>query len=219
VLVSNGAFSVALGENKALNDSVRENEALHLAIAVRHDAEPFTVLRGTQRLLAVPFAARAAAAKDYRVSGNLQVGNDAVVAGGLSADSLAVRSGAFTVDPVTGRVGIGTATPAEELESNGRVKAPGMWTYAWAATALASSECSSRVTLRNGPIGEGVGNVEVSGQKFFAGTCVSHVPDANYALHHGSLIWKSTAPVSSLTFFPDAGGLKAGTRVIVWGME
>jgi len=82
--VAAGSFSVTLGATKSLGDGVLKSAELWLAIAVRQGSDPFTVLQGKQKLLAVPFAARAAAAKDYKVSGNLTVAGTASVTGKLT---------------------------------------------------------------------------------------------------------------------------------------
>lgn len=70
VEVNGGAFGVVLGETQALNDAVFAQADLYLAMAVKATSDPaFTLLSGKQRILAVPFAARAAAAKNYEITG------------------------------------------------------------------------------------------------------------------------------------------------------
>lgn len=102
VPVNAGTFSVALGSTQPLGDAVLASDDLYLAIAVRKGSDPFTLLSGKQRLLGVPFAARAAAAKNYAVSGNLSVGVDATIVGKATVGSLAsggpisATSGTFT---------------------------------------------------------------------------------------------------------------------------
>lgn len=86
VTVNAGEFGATLGMENALTDDVLAQNALFLAIAVRgpNDAA-FALLGGKQELLSVPYAARAAAAKDYKVTGTLTA--DSVVASTVFASS------------------------------------------------------------------------------------------------------------------------------------
>lgn len=86
VPVNAGAFSVQLGETKVLGDDVLlGNNRLFLAIAVKGATDTdFTLLGGKQQILAVPFGARAASAKDYTVGGNLVVQGDQDIEGSLN---------------------------------------------------------------------------------------------------------------------------------------
>lgn len=82
--VTEGNFSVVLGESNPLDNDVINQTALFLGIAVHGPNDSvFTVLDSKQELLAVPFAARAAQAQDYNVVGS------------LTADSVAAQSGDF----------------------------------------------------------------------------------------------------------------------------
>lgn len=68
------------------NDAI---QLLYLGIAVQGPADAAFTVVGKQKLQMVPFAARAAAAKDYKVTGDLTVGNDVIATGevqGASAD-------------------------------------------------------------------------------------------------------------------------------------
>ncbi len=98
VPMSAGNFAVKLGrgDGDALTDAVLNGNALYLGIAVRSTGvDPtFSVLEGLTELSAVPWAARAAAAKNYTVSGQLTagsvvVGGNASVSGQLTAASIA----------------------------------------------------------------------------------------------------------------------------------
>lgn len=290
VTVSGGTFAVVLGEKKALTDAVLANPDLYLAIAVRRAGDPYTVLQGTQRILAVPFAARAAAAKDYQVTGSVYVLEDVWAGGALSAnsvttESLAVHTNVLSANGASGRVGIGTATPAETLEVKGKVKAQGMWTlvdsvtlsadaatltlsgipasygmlkiffkasstspthtnlrvrfnndsgatsYGWAglwdgnsAYGLESSGVLETLSRAASPIawtvGEGVGTNVVGEEKSFIFHTGVHLPTVFANVRAGQLLWRNSASqVSSMTVFSETGNLRAGTRLMVWGME
>ncbi len=83
VEMRNGGFSVMVGrgDGDPLTDAVLNHGALYLGVAVRETgsgAAGFTVLGGLNELAAVPWAARAAAAKDYTVSGQLSAGSVSV---------------------------------------------------------------------------------------------------------------------------------------------
>lgn len=70
-----GEFTLVLGEQSGVGDSVVAQPELYLGIAVREVGDPaFVLLAGKQRFRAVPFAARAAAAKHFSVSGRLVAG-------------------------------------------------------------------------------------------------------------------------------------------------
>lgn len=78
--VVDGAFSVLVGRGTGapLSDEVLRQGALYLGIAVRETgsgAAGFSVLGGLHEITAVPWAARAAAAKNYRVTGELSAGS------------------------------------------------------------------------------------------------------------------------------------------------
>jgi|GEM_PF-1867141 len=94
VAVSQGNFSVELGDVFSLTDAVFAQNALYLKIAVEDPNSPgFTVLPGEQKLSAVAFANRGVAAKNFTVSGNLTVDghsdfNTADVNGTLTAGRL-----------------------------------------------------------------------------------------------------------------------------------
>jgi len=88
VHVDAGAFSVVLGNASALSDAVLAQDRLFLAIAVSGPADggAFSALDGKSEIFPVPFAARAAAARDYKVTGSLVVDGNADV-GSLDVDS------------------------------------------------------------------------------------------------------------------------------------
>jgi hypothetical protein len=94
--VSAGRFSVSLGEAQSLPDSVLAQDALWLAIAVKGpDDAGFSLLAGAQEILPTPWAARAAAAKDYKVTGTLSVGNGASVTGDVDVSGGLWAEGAY----------------------------------------------------------------------------------------------------------------------------
>ncbi len=98
VEVSEGRFSVALGDSEGIPDTVLAQPGLFLSIAVNgpDDGATFTLLDAKQEILAVPFAARAAAARDYKVTGTLTA--NAVDATSATIDSAFV--GALEADEV-----------------------------------------------------------------------------------------------------------------------
>jgi len=85
VQLDSGVFSVVLGEATALSDTVLAQTSLYLGIAVQGPADAAFTVVGKQKLQMVPFAARAAAAKDYKVTGDLTVGGQ-VVASSVELD-------------------------------------------------------------------------------------------------------------------------------------
>jgi hypothetical protein len=104
--VSAGRFSVNLGDTAAISDNVVAQDALWLAIAVKEEFDSgFSLLAGAQEILATPWAARAAAAKDYKVTGAMTVGGGlnvtaggATVVGGLGvANGLTVSGGGANI--------------------------------------------------------------------------------------------------------------------------
>jgi hypothetical protein len=94
VKVSAGAFLVTLGEgtaeNPLLGDNIwqnEENDGRYLAIGVRVSGEAdYVPLSGRQRILAVPYAARAETAKNYHVTGTLAVDGAASFNGGATVN-------------------------------------------------------------------------------------------------------------------------------------
>jgi hypothetical protein len=118
VMINSGTFSVVLGQVVNLQDHVFAQPALFLAIAVKDaDATAFTLLTHKKRVYAVPFAARAAAAKNYEVVGDLTVGGNSALAGSLQVTGNSTLNN-LQVDgdstlkrnlQVDGRVGVGQA--------------------------------------------------------------------------------------------------------------
>jgi hypothetical protein len=99
VPVSGGAFAVKLGENTNLTDSVLANDQLWVAIAVRSSVPAggtYTLLMGKQRLLAVPWAVRPAAAQNFKVRGTLTVNGQTTTAA-LSSTSINVPGPNVTI--------------------------------------------------------------------------------------------------------------------------
>jgi hypothetical protein len=84
--VSAGRFSVVLGDGTGdtLNDAVIETDRLYVGMAVKGPADLDFVLLGKQEIVPVPLAARAAAANNYKVRGNLTVGGTAAITGDTS---------------------------------------------------------------------------------------------------------------------------------------
>ncbi|HEY3447512.1 MAG TPA: hypothetical protein VGK67_14250 [Myxococcales bacterium] len=121
VTVRAGAFGVTLGSKAELHDTVLARPDLYLTIATRQagTADPFVVLQGRQRILAAPFAARAATAKDYTVTGNLTVVGSLTVGPALvNADGGGLIP---TIDPagnaVFSSVTVGTGATSRTLKS------------------------------------------------------------------------------------------------------
>ena len=86
VSIHRGRFSVLLGSNLALPDTVWQNDAVYLAIKVKQTADAeYTPLAGRKKIHAVPKAARAETAKNYHVTG------DVVVEGAVRSNSIAPR--------------------------------------------------------------------------------------------------------------------------------
>lgn len=116
VPVADGRFSVRLGSINALPESVFTADTLYLAVEV--NSAP---LAGRQRILAMPYAIRAAEAQAFRVrqslsvDGALGVGGTATVDGAISGASLGVTgtvtAGNVSATTVTG--GTVTATTAQ----------------------------------------------------------------------------------------------------------
>jgi hypothetical protein len=118
VLVANGDFVTTLGGAAArpLSDAVLARNALYLAIAVRAVGETDYVLLGAkQRIVPSLMAARAAAAKDFKVTGALTVGGDATLSGNTTVSGNTTLSGDARVSGATTLVGdttVGRVTPA-----------------------------------------------------------------------------------------------------------
>lgn len=83
VLVDHGVFQVVLGANGGIPDLVLQRDDLYVAMAVKGSSDStFTLMAGTHRLQAVPFVARVAAARDFKVTGHLVVrGNQTMSTG------------------------------------------------------------------------------------------------------------------------------------------
>jgi hypothetical protein len=97
VEVSAGRFAVTLGEQDAISDSVLAQDALYLAVAVKGDADVgFSAMSGYQRLVPVPLASRAAAARDFKVTGS--VSGPLVVAGDVSTSGDVLATGDVLAD-------------------------------------------------------------------------------------------------------------------------
>jgi hypothetical protein len=114
VPVSAGRFGVKLGESTALTDADLAYNTLWLAMAVKGENDgAFSLLSAKQEILPTPWAARAAAANDYKVTGELTVGQGADVTGGLVVSQGAEVTGGLVVDGLwsdttyVGEVGFG----------------------------------------------------------------------------------------------------------------
>ncbi|MFH1807692.1 MAG: hypothetical protein ABIJ09_03025 [Pseudomonadota bacterium] len=74
VIIYGGSFSVLLGSNAPLLDSVWQHDVVYLGIKVKQAGDPdYTPLTSRKRIVAVPYTARAATAKNYQVTGTLAV--------------------------------------------------------------------------------------------------------------------------------------------------
>ncbi len=97
VRVAAGRFTALLD---GVPDSALAQDRLWLAIAVKETSETsFVALAGTQEILSTPWAARAAAAKDYKVTGDLTVAGSIESAGAVIADTLYADNGAVIGAP------------------------------------------------------------------------------------------------------------------------
>lgn len=86
VAVAAGRFTAMLD---GVPDSALAQDRLWLAMAVKEASETaFVALKGAQEIMPAPWAARAAAAKDYKVTGDLTVAGDVDAAGAVIADTL-----------------------------------------------------------------------------------------------------------------------------------
>lgn len=98
VAVVGGSFSVVLGSaGNLLGDEIWQNENVYLGIRVAAQGDNYTKLTGRQRILTVPMAARADTAKNYRVTGDLQVdGNvlDRIIVRDAEGDTLRIGNSA-----------------------------------------------------------------------------------------------------------------------------
>jgi|GEM_PF-905917 len=100
--VQSGTFAVELGTQTALTDTMLGQSALWLGVAVKDSSSgAYSKLGGSQRLVPAAFASRAAAAKDFKVTGTLDaqgdvyVGQDLDVTGDAHTDQyLSVQQGA-----------------------------------------------------------------------------------------------------------------------------
>lgn len=125
VTVSAGTFGVELA---GVPDTALAQSSLFLAMAVKEDSEAsFVVLAGTQEIRPAPWAARAAAAADFKVTGTLTGG--LTVAGGLDVTGASELQDVVVngTAEVTGLLGIGIAAPERELHVEGgdlRVRSP-----------------------------------------------------------------------------------------------
>ncbi len=92
VTVTGGDFSVLLGSvANPLGDAIWQNAEVYLGIRVAAAGDAYTPLAGRQRVLAVPMAARADTAKNYHVTGTLQVDGGATVGGALTTRAILPR--------------------------------------------------------------------------------------------------------------------------------
>ena len=118
VTVVNGRFSVLLGDSDGdLTDAVLGNNALFLGIAVKEASSPdaFSLLDGVQEIAPAPWAARAAAAKDFKVTGALTAGS--VTAGDVTAGSV-TTTGNIRNTAASGQLGISADKVLRDDEFN-----------------------------------------------------------------------------------------------------
>ncbi len=74
ISIHGGRFSVLLGGNAPLPDSVWQSDLVYLGIQIKGAGDSdYTQLAGRKRIVAVPYSARAATAKNYHVTGALVV--------------------------------------------------------------------------------------------------------------------------------------------------
>jgi len=98
--VKAGRFSVSLGAQTAIPDAVwLNNPEVYLAIRVAAPGDVYAALAGRQRILAAPTAVTAAIAKNYSVTQDLTVSNNATIGGTLSAGKLTPSPKAWAVPP------------------------------------------------------------------------------------------------------------------------
>ncbi len=109
VTVVGGAFSVKLGSTAALPDSLLSLPQLFLEISVKRPADAYTLLKGRQQLLHVPYAASTAGS--FRVNGTL-------VAGATADGGTFITDGGTAVT-VVGPDENGVATAALKVVSPG----------------------------------------------------------------------------------------------------
>ena len=111
--VTNGRFSVELGDTVAITDQILTNNTLHLGIAVKPAADPgpFTLLDGVQEIVPQPWAARAARANAFRVTGGLTVeGGGAAITGNSTVTGTLGVTGAISGQSVVATGNISTVT-------------------------------------------------------------------------------------------------------------
>lgn len=94
--VVSGRFSVALGSQKQLPDALwTTNPEVFLELQVAAPGDAYGRLAGRQRILSVPLAVRAQQAKDFKVSGSLDVKQGAKVTGSATVGKLVLSKSAW----------------------------------------------------------------------------------------------------------------------------
>lgn len=191
VTVHEGRFGVTLGANSSITDAHLATSPLYLAVAVRGPADAgFALLTNKHELLSVPFAARAAAAKNYEITGTLTVGGtltagattlngtaDASLAGGGILQVRNPVSGANIVvdaNEIMARSGAGEAAPLFLNYEGGQVQAGGSVAVTGGNLAVTNGNVTASGVVNAG------GDVITSGRMRLAGDVegVTSGPDA-----------------------------------------
>lgn len=112
VELSQGRFGVLLGQAGGLGDAQLASPRLFLGIAVSGpgDQGAFHLLDSKQEIHPVPWASRAAVAKDYRVTGSLEVLGDAYVDTLEVADDTSLGTVTLRKQGMTSRIGFAAQT-------------------------------------------------------------------------------------------------------------
>ena len=119
----NGDYSVILGEENSISDSILSNEELYLGVAVQGQPE----FSPRHRVVSVPYALRAEVADSVvgtvDAQGGLLVNGSAVIDsdGNWVGESGSGSPGESIIVENEGNVGIGTDTPGAKLEVDGNI--------------------------------------------------------------------------------------------------
>jgi hypothetical protein len=185
-----GAFSVSLGETVSLPESIIDGGDAYLAITV--GGAGGTLLSGRQRLLAAPYALRAATAHEAETAVNFTVSGNVTAVGGVTS------SGAITAPSVAADVVDATVTG---------VRFPDDSVQARAATLDCFRQEATSATVTTGPA-----SVDVSlpaGYTMTGGGCYSSNSSVrkitrNFPVRNN--VWRCTTEDVS---FPTAGSATA----------
>jgi hypothetical protein len=191
VVVSAGRFSVVLGETVSLIDTDLASNQLWVALGVKGSADiDFAPLSGRQQLIPVPYASRAAQAKDYKVTGttflqgttNLQGQTNVQGPMRVTYDDdvdIGDNAGSLVIGDAAENIGIdGNEIMARSADDTLYLQNQGGVIYSNGALRLNCSNCGG-ATLNGG---DGWGNLTIQGRVISTNSALHLSPPAGYAV-------------------------------------